>query len=190
MDLSLRQSRFASHTVNLRRLEDHATEQSYLDVQAIRVRVLLDWYVHTIQTGKPPWSKKSYALSTMCPTRRSIIDGIGSPASSAAGFFSAGLGSLAFFSFFCALPSFAAFSPAALSASLGFAAAAALPTLSPLAGLSAFAASGAGAAFSFFCFGGSALRSWCGAFSRSNATREKAGVSDSAALRTEGRFWT
>ena len=136
--------------------------------------------------------RRGDALSTICPTRRSIIDGMGSPASSAAGFFSAALaslGSFAFFSFFCALPSFAAFSPAALSASLGFAAAA-LPALSPLAGLSAFAASGAGAAFSFFCFGGSALRSWCGAFSRSNATREKAGVSDSAALRTEGRFWT
>ena len=140
------------------------------------------------------------SLSTMWPTRRSIIDGTGSPdASSAAAlpppaafsFFlppsaaSVGFFSFSFFSFLDVFASGALASAGALSAG-----AASLPFL-PLAAGAAEAEAGAASlgAFSFFGFGGSALRSTFGAFSRSKATSENAGASDAAAFRTCGRFW-
>lgn len=121
------------------------------------------------------------------------MEGTGSPASSAAGAFpppafflgaslsTSFLGSFSFFSFFADFPSPGGFEDtASFGAAFSFADLSFVPAEAD--------ASAAGAAF-FFSFGGSALRSIFGAFSKSNATRENAGDSFSAELRTEGRDW-
>ena len=114
--------------------------------------------------------------STMCPTRRSIIEGIGDPASSVAAGVALGFSVAFFFSPF----------PATASCFSFF-----------LTGLvsepSALFAVGAGEVlisvdfrgFAFF-FVSNALRSMRGAVEKSRGTKSKAGASASADLRTDG----
>ena len=125
-----------------------------------------------------------YSPSTMCPTRRSIMEGTGSPSSAGAAlappFFppcsllppaldSASL-FFSFFSFFCVFSAGCAGEGSALD----------------LAAALVLSSVGALGAFSFF-FEGSGFRSNFGAFSRSKKTCLKASPSDSADVRTNGR---
>lgn len=123
------------------------------------------------------WEKgRADVPSTMCPTRRSIIEGIGDPASSVAAGVALGFSVAFFFSSFPEAASFFSFFLTGLDS-----------------GPSAFFAAGARealfsvdfGAFSFF-FVSNVLRSMRGAVEKSRGTMSKAGASASADLRTDG----
>ena len=131
----------------------------------------------------------AHVPSTMCPTRRSIIEGIGAPASSAA----VAVAFALFAAFF-----FPSFSAAAPCFSFSFFLEGLTSEFSALfsAAVSAAVRAGVGEAlfsvdfvgFSFF-LASSALRSTGGALEKSRGTRSNAGASASADLRTDGRDW-
>ena len=142
-----------------------------------------------------PNNNPDYLLSTIFPTRRSIIDGTGSPASSATA------GEIFFPPDFLP-PSGAPFSLGCFFSfvflsSFGTASLVIFAALTVSFVISSFffedVFSGGEVSedvvfFSFF-FGGSTFRSNLGMLSRSKVTREYAGDRLSAALRTEGLFW-
>ena len=174
---SPRQSRFARE-FNISRYVHHPTLAACLDIKTIRIRVLFNCF----DCGSMRSEKgRENIPSTMCPTRRSIIEGIGDPASSVVGGTAFGFSAAFFFSSFPGT---------------------ATPSCFPffLTGLvsepSALFTAGAGEAlfsvdfggFSFF-FVSNALRSMRGAVEKSRGTKSKAGASASADLRTDGRDW-
>ena len=123
------------------------------------------------------WEKgRADVPSTMCPTRRSIIEGIGDPASSVAAGVVLGFSAPFFFSSFPAIASCFPFFLTGLVSepSVLFATG---------AGEELFSVDFGG--FSFF-FVSNALRSMRGAVEKSSGTKSKAGASASADLRTHG----
>lgn len=144
--------------------------------------MLDDWYM----VNKKRITTLSEVIpSTIWPTRRSIIEGMGSPLSSAlvAPLFSTGFFAFGSFSFF-----WVDFSEGAEVACFfgGLASAAGLAGCA--AGVLEVEAGAASVALAFF-FGGSAFLSILGILSRSNGTTVNSGARPSAAFRTSARCW-
>ena len=114
--------------------------------------------------------------STICPTRKSIIEGIGDPASSAAAEVALGLSAAFFFSSFPAAAFCFSFFLGALTSERS--------ALFAAGACEALFSMGFGS-FSFFLVS-KALRSTGGALEKSRGTRSNAGATASADLRTDG----